>query len=126
MSAKSVLIADDDADVLTALTLRCEQLGLEVRLARDAMAALVMFRLDPPDLLIIDVNMPGGNGLSVCEMLTTDSRWAAMQAIILTGRCDQSTIDRCQDAGVHYVRKGGDVWDRVKTLLHEMLHMEVT
>lgn len=125
MSAKSVLIADDDADVLTALTLRCEQLGFEVRLARSAMAALVMVRLDPPSLLIIDVNMPGGNGLSVCEMLTTDTHCAAVPAIVLTGRTDQNTIDRCQSAGVHYVCKGGDVWDRVKPLLKDMLRVEI-
>ena len=125
MIAKSVLIADDDADVLTALTLRCEQLGLEVRLAHDAMTALMMFRLHPPDLLIIDINMPGGNGLSVCEMLTTDTRWTTLPAIVLTGRTDHDTIDRCQGAGVHYVCKGGDVWNRVKPLLQEMLCIDV-
>jgi CheY-like chemotaxis protein len=125
VSSKSVLIADDDADVLTALTLRCEQLGLDVRRTCNAMAALVMSRFDPPNLLIIDVNMPGGNGLSVCEMLTTDTGRAPVPTIVLTGRTDQATIERCQGAGVHYVRKGGDVWDRVKPLLREMLCMEI-
>jgi CheY-like chemotaxis protein len=125
VTAKSVIIADDDVDVLTALTLRCEQLGIEVRLAHDAMTALMMYRLDPSNALIIDVNMPGGNGLSVCEMLATDTRRASVPAIVLTGRTDRDTIERCQDAGVHYVCKGGDVWDRVKPLLQKLLHLEI-
>jgi CheY-like chemotaxis protein len=125
VSIKSVLIADDDPDVLTALTLRCEQLGLDVRMTCDAMMALVMFRLDPPNVLIIDVNMPGGNGLSVCEMLTADSRRGPLSAIVLTGRTDRDTIERCQTAGVQYVCKGGDAWVRLKPLLQEMLSIEI-
>lgn len=124
MIAKSVLIADDDADVLTALTLRCELLGLKVNVASDALRALVMFRLDPPNLLVIDVNMPGGNGLSVCEMLTSETGRPPVPVIVLTGRTDRDTIERCQNAGVHYVSKGGDVWDRVKPLLQQLLSLE--
>lgn len=125
MATHSVLIADDDADVLTALTLRCEQLGLDVRLAGDAMSALTMFRARPPNLLIIDVNMPGGNGLSVCEMLTSDTRQPTVPYIVLTGRGDRDTIARCQDAGAHYVRKGGDVWEHVKPILREALGLQI-
>ena len=121
MLNKSILIADDDADVLTALTLRCEQLGFHVRIANDAMAALMMLRTRPPDLLIIDVNMPGGNGLSVCEMLNSDTRWRPIPSIVLTGRADEETIARCQRAGVHHVPKGGDVWQRVRPLLCQEL-----
>jgi CheY-like chemotaxis protein len=125
MPPKTVLIADDDADVLTALTLRCELLGLDVRLANDAMSALMMFHVDRPDVLIIDVNMPGGNGLSVCEMLRSDARHPDVPLIVLTGRADDETIHRCQDAGVHYVRKGGDIWDRIKPFLEESLRLKI-
>lgn len=125
MSGKSVLVADDDADVLTALVLRCEQLGLDVRVASDAMTALMMFQVKPPDLLIIDVNMPRGNGISVCELLAADARNRGKTLIVLTGRSDRETIARCRRAGVHYVLKRGDVWDRIKPLLPSSLGIAV-
>jgi CheY-like chemotaxis protein len=125
MSGKSVLVADDDADVLTALVLRCEQLGLDVAVAGDAMTALMMFQINPPDLLIIDVNMPRGNGISVCEMLAADARNRGIALIVLTGRADDETIVRCQRAGVHYVFKKGDVWDRIKPLLRSELGIAI-
>jgi len=121
MMAKSVLIADDDADILTALTLRLEEMGMHVRIANDATAALMMVHLDPPSVLIMDINMPGGNGLSVCEMLNTDPRRHNIPAIVLTGRTDAETITRCEQAGVHYVAKGGDVWKRVQPILGTIL-----
>ncbi|HEX3727201.1 MAG TPA: response regulator [Pirellulales bacterium] len=123
MPDTSILIADDDVDVLTALTLRCEQLGLRVRIAHDAMAALLMIRADPPGLVIIDVNMPGGNGLSVCEMLGSDKSWQRVPSIILTGQSDEDTIARCHRAGACYVPKGGDVWQRVRPLLSTLLRI---
>ena len=125
MSGKSVLVADDDADVLTALVLRCEQLGLNVAVAGDAMAALMMFQVSPPDLMIIDVNMPRGNGMSVCEMLAADARNRGIPLIVLTGRSDAETIARCQRAGVNYVLKHGDVWERVKPLVRRALGIDV-
>ncbi|MBI3464623.1 MAG: response regulator [Planctomycetes bacterium] len=63
MTGKSVLIAAADPNLLTALTLRLEQMGLDVRTADDCMAALTMIHTDPPSLAILDVNMPPGNGL---------------------------------------------------------------
>ena len=123
MPGKSVLVADDDADVLTALVLRCEQLGLDVRLARDAMTALMMFQAKPPDLLIIDVNMPRGNGLSVCEMIAADARNHGIPLIVLTGCSDDDLIARCRRAGAHHVLKNGDVWNRIRPLLHDALGM---
>lgn len=123
MSGKSVLIADDDADIVTALTLRCEQLGLDVRVAQDAMTALMMFQIDPPNLVIIDVNMPRGNGLSVCEMLAANTRRRDVPLIVLTGREDVETIARCRRVGAHYVFKHGDVWAQVEPLLRHALCM---
>jgi CheY-like chemotaxis protein len=125
MPAKSVLVADDDADVLTALMLRCEQLGLDVDVACDGMMALTMFRINPPDLMIIDVNMPHGNGISVCEMLATDARKRGIALIVLTGRSDDDIIAQCQRVGVQYVFKKGDVWERIEPLLRSALGIAI-
>jgi CheY-like chemotaxis protein len=125
MSPKSVLVADDDADVLTALVLRCEQLGLDVKVASDAMSALLMFLAKRPDVLIIDVNMPRGSGINVCELLAADARNRDKTLIVLTGRSDGETIARCRRAGVHYVFKRGDIWDRIKPLVRNSLGVAI-
>jgi DNA-binding response OmpR family regulator len=120
----SVLIADDDRDLVEALTVRCRGLGLGVYTAYDAFTALSIVRTRRPDLACLDVEMPAGNGLSVCEMLATDKECAAMPVIILTGKCDSDTIRRCHSLCVYYVEKCADVWPRIEPLLRE--HFKIT
>ena len=125
MAPKRVLIADDDANLVSALTLRFEQLGLDVQQADDAMAALTMVHTDPPNLIVIDVRMPAGNGLSVCEMLASDNRLPPIPVIVLTGASDPETIARCQQLGAHYVQKGCEIWERLRPIVCDLLYIEV-
>ena len=60
-----VLIADDDNGLLKALQVRLEHVGFEVITAVDGYRALVEAREDLPDVLVLDINMPAGDGFSV-------------------------------------------------------------
>ena len=120
-SACSILIADDDRNLVRALTVRCQRLGLRVFSAHDSVSALSQIHAARPDVVCLDVNLPGGNGLSLCEMLCTDDRTAAIPKIILTGRNDPETIRRCHTMCAYYVEKSRDVWDRVAPLLRELM-----
>ncbi len=124
MRAKSVLIADDDAMLVRVLTVRCRHLGLEVRKASDAMQALVMIHKDPPDLIIMDVSMPAGDGLSACKMLASDSRLQEIPVIILTGRSDEQIREQVGGMGAHYVLKSPDCWQEIKPLVNRLLNLE--
>lgn len=125
MRTKSVLIADDDAMLVRVLTVRCRHLGLEVRKASDAMQALVMIHKDPPDLIIMDVSMPAGDGLSACKMLASDSRLQEIPVIILTGRSDEQIREQVGGMGAHYVLKSPDCWQEIKPLLSRLLNLEL-
>ena len=125
MRTKSVLIADDDAMLVRVLTVRCRHLGLEVRQASDAMQALVMIHKDPPDLIIMDVSMPAGDGLSACKMLASDSRLQEIPVIILTGRSDEQIREQVGGMGAHYVLKSPDCWQEIKPLLGRLLNLEL-
>ena len=125
MRTKSVLIADDDAMLVRVLTVRCRHLGLEVRQASDAMQALVMIHKDPPDLIIMDVSMPAGDGLSACKMLASDSRLQEIPVIILTGRSDEQIREQVGGMGAHYVLKSPDCWQEIKPLLSRLLNLEL-
>ncbi len=75
-SPKTVLIADDDFDLAQALAIRLTQIGLHAVRTCDALHALIGVHKLLPDLIIIDVNLPSGNGLAVCEMLACDPQRA--------------------------------------------------
>jgi CheY-like chemotaxis protein len=120
---KSVLIADDDHALVQALALRVQGLGLRVQVAHDALSALNAVHASPPNLIILDVNMPAGSGLSVCEMLASDAHLSTIPVIILTGREDPVTIRRCHDLLAYYVLKCPDVWRRIEPVLHELLDL---
>ncbi len=123
MTAKRVLIADDEPDLARALALRCEQLGLDTYVVHDAMSALTMAHDENPDLICLDVNMPGGNGLSACEMISQSEDLADIPVIILTGCYDEETIRRCHNMCAYYVLKCPDVWHRMEPLVHELLEL---
>ena len=65
--------------------------------------------------------MPAGNGLSVCEMLSTDETYGGMPIVVLTGRTDPDTICRCHAMCAYYVEKCPDIWTRLEPLLNELL-----
>ena len=124
MKPKTVLIADDDAMMVRVLTVRCKHLGLEVRQASDAMQALVMIHKDPPNLVIMDVGMPAGDGLSVCQMLSSDKRLQKIPVIILTGKSNEELRRKAERLGADYVLKSPDCWQELKPLLCCRLEIE--
>ena len=121
MDPRSILIADDDLDLVDALTRRCNALGLKVDVASNAMAALSRIHEHRPALVILDVNMPSGNGLGVCEMMANHEELWSIPVIMLTGHCDPETIRRCHAFSAYYVKKSADVWKHVEPLLHTLL-----
>ncbi|MBN2024124.1 MAG: response regulator [Pirellulales bacterium] len=121
-----VLIVDDDRDLVAALTLRCESLGLDARTSYDGMAAvyeLTIAHENPPDLIVLDVNLPCEDGLSVCESLGDDSLLMPIPVVILTGRDDEATMRKCQALGAHYLHKQSDVWPLLRPLLVKLLDL---
>ncbi len=126
MVAKKVLLADDDQTLVAALSLRCKSLGLEVIPCSDGLEASQSIAKYRPDLLILDMNMPGGDGLFLHEHLAKDSTLEPIPAILLTGLSDDETTARCKELGVHYVWKGLDTWGDLKPLIRQLLDLDET
>jgi len=116
-----VLLADDDADLLQMLKLRFERLGAAVRTAGDGISALTNIHQQTPDLICLDVGMPAGDGLSLCEMLSKEPRWAGVPVILLTGSTSRETVRRSHELCAYYVPKCADVWPRIEPLAAELL-----
>jgi len=120
---KTIVIADDDSDLVKALSKRCENLGLRVRTAFDALDALNIIHESEPDLICLDVTMPCGDGLSVMQMLASDEYFRSKPVIIMTGNANEETIRRCHSHRAYYVEKCADVWPRIEPLICELLEI---
>lgn len=118
---RTILIAEDDADLRRLFKTRCEQLGFEVVTVEDAMTALAMIGLRKPDLVCLDVNIPAGNGLSVAEMIVTNEELQGTPVIIMTGEKDHEIEKRCHAMAVFYVPKSDNTWARLQPLICELL-----
>jgi DNA-binding response OmpR family regulator len=123
MNRHTVLIADDDQDLVSLLARRCQALGLATHTANDALTAVRRIDEAPPDLVILDVNMPGGNGLAVCELMFSGDRLRDVPVIMLTGESQPDTVRRCHEMCAYYVLKCPDVWRRIEPLLVELLDL---
>jgi CheY-like chemotaxis protein len=124
MSDRTILIADDDVGLVRLLRISLEALGVRILQAHDAMYALTVIHKSPPDLVILDVTMPAGNGISVCEMLASDPRLAHLPVIILTGDSSQATLVRCQKMRAHRVVKGSQAINEVRRLVCRLLSIK--
>lgn len=82
---QTVLVVDDDLPVQSVLKQMLEKQGIRVITAGDGASALAMIRSEGPDLVILDVMMPGLSGLEVCRRLKADPETRLMPVILVTG-----------------------------------------
>lgn len=83
--AYKVLIADDDRNLLNALTIRLLAAGYDVVGVQDAYQAVEQARKSWPDVLVLDVNMPAGDGFSVQDRVDRMAHLKGIPVIYLTG-----------------------------------------
>ena len=94
-----VLVSDDDQNV-RMLTRQClEAEDMTVIEAADGIEALEMFGNERPDLVFLDVEMPGMTGLEVCRRIRAMPRGESVPIMIVTGSDDRESIDQGFDAG---------------------------
>lgn len=94
-----IIIADDDPAIVRLVSLRLGQADYEVLDARDGVAALSMIRAVNPAMAILDVNMPGLDGVKVLRALKTDAATCDIPVMMLTGERDDATVMSAVGAG---------------------------
>lgn len=118
-AAPKMLIADDDPLIVTALADRCSRMGFAIETATNGLQAMIKTSRSKPDVLVIDVNMPEADGLSVCAHLL-DPEKRPLNVIVVTGRGDAETVERCEGFGAYYARKGPEFWSNLESALTEL------
>ena len=84
--SKKVLIADDEPNILISLEYLLRREGWTVSVARDGLEALAAIRRERPDLVLLDVMMPGRNGFEVCAEVRADEALAGVKILMLTAK----------------------------------------
>lgn len=87
--SQSVLLVDDDAGVLSALTFFLEQRGWRVFSSGDARSAVEAYERDAPDLVVLDIDLPGLSGMQILQVILARDPGATV--LMLTGTVDVST-----------------------------------
>lgn len=85
MANRKVLVVDDEQDVAKALKVRLKANGFNVVLASDSIQAFTMASKEKPDLIILDIMLPGGGGFAVAERLKQSQVTHRIPIIFLTG-----------------------------------------
>ncbi|NWG04418.1 MAG: response regulator [Syntrophaceae bacterium] len=85
MAKKTVLVVDDEQDIAKALKVRLKANGYHVVLAYDSVEAYMIANKEKPDLIILDILLPGGGGFLVAERLKQSQVTHHIPIIFLTG-----------------------------------------
>jgi diguanylate cyclase (GGDEF)-like protein len=98
-SQAKVLAVDDDPAVLQALEALLAPQGIRLTGLADPLRFWDVLEGSPPDLLILDIQMPSVNGFELCRVVRNDPRWAGIPVIFLTAYNDPATIHRAFASG---------------------------
>jgi two-component system alkaline phosphatase synthesis response regulator PhoP len=105
-TAKRILIADDEPDILEILSFNLKADGYEVMTAKNGDEALDKAKNFKPELIILDMMMPGKNGMEVCNILRTQSMFAGTLIVFLTAVNDENTeIKSLENGADDYLTK---------------------
>ncbi len=106
MDKKRILLAEDEKDMVYAVTLQLEAGGYEVISAPDGQEALARARKDKPDLMILDLMLPKMDGYKVCGLLKADMRYKKIPIIMFTARAQEADIQMGKEVGADaYITK---------------------
>jgi putative two-component system response regulator len=106
MNTNKILLVDDDKDILLSLTIRLKASGYQVVQATDAISAMSVARKELPDLIILDLGLPAGDGWVVMERLKALPQTASIPVIVLTAHDAEGNQERAHEAGaVDFLQK---------------------
>ena len=120
---QTIMVVDDDADIRQSIQMGLEEgaLGVKVITAHNALTALQLAKTHKPDVIILDLHMPGGTGFEFMEELRQDPQLATTKVLLLTARASRENMWESIDKNIDdFMAKPFDFMEletRVKNLL---------
>jgi DNA-binding response OmpR family regulator len=87
---RSIIIVEDDEDIADSIRFNLEREGFRVRIAATGEDALNVILSGPPNLILLDLNLPGMNGFEICRRLKAESATAKIPILMLTARAEET------------------------------------
>lgn len=104
--SKKILIADDEPSIVAAVEFLLKRDGYDVRVARTGDEALELIEASPPDLVLLDVMMPGKSGYELCKRLRERPEWRGLKIIMLSAKGRDAEVSRGLSLGADvYITK---------------------
>jgi CheY-like chemotaxis protein len=118
---KKILIADDDKTFCELLSAEMRLAGWSVTVAADAMQTIMYALRVQPDVIVLDVQMPGGTGVTALSKLKASSKTAGIPVLVVSGSAQPSIETTLLQAGAaRYVGKPADV-EQLRTAIEELV-----
>ncbi len=99
--AKRVLLAEDEPNIVESLLFLLERAGFDVASEMNGQAALHAALADPPDVMILDVMLPGLDGFEILRRLRADPRGRALPVLMLTAKGQREDREAALDSGAN-------------------------
>jgi len=99
MGNKKILLVEDDPDVRLGLHVRLKANHYDVVFAADGMASIAEARKHMPDLIILDLGLPAGDGFSVMERLKANDTLSLIPVIVVSARDRNANMNQALKAG---------------------------
>jgi two-component system alkaline phosphatase synthesis response regulator PhoP len=124
MRRPKVLLVDDVRGILEQEKTILEPLNLELLTAEHGTEALKIITQEKPDIVLLDLMLPGMNGDTICKFVKARPDLATVSVVIVTARDDEKELQRCFQSGCDaYVTKpidAGDLLNKVQILIDEL------
>ncbi len=101
MPRHKILIVDDEPDIVETLSFMLQARNFDVVTASDGLEALSKVKSEHPDLVLLDIMMPGMDGYDVCVKLKTDKETKNIPVVMLTARGENEAVIRAHKSGAH-------------------------
>lgn len=125
MQASKILIVDDDPHLRRALKIRLRANDYETLQASDASSAIVVAGKEQPDLIILDLGLPAGDGFTVLKALRNSDSLRDIPVIMLSARHPQSNEERAlQEGATAYFQKPADDNEMLRVIRSTLRPME--
>ncbi len=116
-----ILLADDDPMVAQVVRTGLRALGWEVDVAADVMQAVMFATRSPPDAMVLDINMPGGTGLTALERLRASMKTRYLPVLVVSATQDPAVPQQAEALGAAgFLAKPVDI-DRLHAELCRMV-----
>lgn len=120
--SKKILFVDDEPDVLRPVAFRLTKSGYIVLTAVDGEKAVEMIKTELPDLVLLDLRLPGMNGMEVCSVIKSDTALKHIPIILFTASANHIAKDCAKCGADDYVLKPfdpKDLLDKIKKYIKE-------